>query len=139
MSQFVDGFVCAVPEANKDIYRKLAQEASQIFKEYGALSVVECWESDVPDGKFTSFPMAVKREPGEAIVFAWIVWPSKEVRDHGHELAMKDPRMDAKTDPRPFDGKRMIYGGFDLIISLEPANGHRDLTHRPLHHPSCAN
>ncbi len=115
--QFVDGYVCAVPNQNKEIYRKLAQDAALIFKEHGASQVVECWGEDVPDGKITSFSMAVKKEPSETVVFAWVVWPSKEVRDLGNKKVMEDPRMNIDLDPRPFDGKRMIYGGFQMIVN----------------------
>src|SRR5580704_9874707 len=78
---YVDGFVCAVPTANREKYRRHAEAAAQVFKERGALKLVECWGDDVPDGKLTSFPMAVKRKPDETVVFSWIVWPSRQVRD----------------------------------------------------------
>lgn len=112
---YVDGFVLAVPEANRAAYTSLAELSATIFKECGAIEVVECWADDVPEGKLTSFPMAVKCEPGEAVVFAWIVWPSKEVRDVGMKQTMDDPRMAAHS-PIPFDGKRMIFGGFEIIV-----------------------
>jgi uncharacterized protein YbaA (DUF1428 family) len=115
---YVDGFVVAVPTANEEAYRRLAETAAQVFKEHGALSVVECWGDDVPEGKLTSFPMAVKREDDETVVFAWIVWPSKEVRDAAHPKVMADPRIDPKENPMPFDGKRMIYGGFRTILEV---------------------
>lgn len=116
---YVDGFVIPVPEANKVDYQALAQRAAVVFKDHGALSVVECWSDDVPDGTLTSFPIAVQRMAGEAIVFAWITWPSKAVRDLGMKAAMDDPRM-ALDDPTqlPFDGKRMIFGGFEVLVSL---------------------
>lgn len=114
--QYVDGFVAAVPDENKEIYRKHAQDAAKIFKEHGALSLVECWGDDVPDGVVTSFPMAVKRKPGETVVFAWISWPSKAVRDIGMKKVMEDPRMNPASNPMPFDGKRMIYGGFAVLV-----------------------
>lgn len=115
---YVDGFVIPVPESNKDGYRALAQRAAIIFKDHGALSVVECWSDDVADGTLTSFPLAVRREAGEAIVFAWITWPSKAVRDVGMKAAMDDPRM-TFDDPTqlPFDGKRMIFGGFSVLVN----------------------
>jgi uncharacterized protein YbaA (DUF1428 family) len=84
-----------------------------LFKECGALKVVECWGDDVPEGKLTSFPMAVKCEENETVVFSWIVWPSREVRDRGNQMAMADPRMQQEM---PFDGKRLIYGGFEIIV-----------------------
>ncbi len=114
---YVDGFVIAVPNANKQLYIKHARETGEIFKEYGAIKLVECWGDDVPDGKLTSFPMAVKCEPLESVVFSWIEWPNKQVRDDGWEKIMVDPRMKNNTIPMPFDGKRMIYGGFQIIIN----------------------
>lgn len=111
---YLDGFVAAVPVANKEAYLKHAAEMAVIFKEYGALRSVESWGDDVPEGKLTSFTMAVKREEGEAVVFAWVEWPSKAVRDAGWEKVMADPRM--ANAPMPFDGKRMIYGGFQIIM-----------------------
>lgn len=113
---YLDGFVAAVPLANKEAYLKHATEAAVVFKEYGALGVVESWGDDVPDGKLTSFQMAVKREEGETVVFSWIQWPSKAVRDSAWEKIMADPRMNSKDNPMPFDGKRMIYGGFQIIM-----------------------
>ncbi len=113
---YLDGFVAAVPLAKKEAYLKHASDAAVVFKEFGALSVVESWGDDVPEGKLTSFPMAVKREEGEAVVFSWIQWPSKTVRDSAWEKIMADPRMNAKDNPMPFDGKRMIYGGFQIIM-----------------------
>ena len=113
---YLDGFVAAVPAANKEAYLKHAADAAVVFKEYGALSVVENWGDDVPEGKLTSFPLAVKREEGEVVVFSWIEWPSKAVRDSAWEKVMADPRMDPSRAPMPFDGKRMVYGGFQIIM-----------------------
>lgn len=113
---YVDGFVVAVPLANKDTYIHHARLAAAVFKEHGALRATECWADDVPDGKLTSFSMAVKREPDEAVVFSWIEWPSREVRDAGMAKVMQDPRLKPDTNPMPFDGKRMIYGGFRMIV-----------------------
>jgi uncharacterized protein YbaA (DUF1428 family) len=113
---YVDGFVAAVPNANREAYRRHAEDAAVVFKEHGALRVVECWGDDVPDGTLTSFPMAVKREAEETVVFAWIAWPSKAVRDEGWKKVMADPRMTAERAPMPFDAKRMIYGGFQTIV-----------------------
>jgi uncharacterized protein YbaA (DUF1428 family) len=114
---YVDGFVIPVPNKNKEAYRKMAEVAAPVFKKHGALKVVECWGDDVPEGKLTSFPFAVKLEPGETVVFSWIVWPSKEVRDKGNEAAMKDPAFEAYGPNHGiFDGKRMIYGGFAPIL-----------------------
>ncbi|CAN5725244.1 DUF1428 domain-containing protein [soil metagenome] len=113
---YVDGFVLAVPTANREAYRKQAEWAAAIFKDHGALSVVECWGDDVPEGKLTSFTMAVKRTDDEAVVFSWVTWPSREVRDVGMKKFMEDPRMKANMAEMPFDGKRMIYGGFQVIV-----------------------
>ena len=114
---YVDGFVLAVPTANREAYRRLAQTSAEVFKDCGALSLVECWGDDVPPGKLTSFPMAVKLKDDETVVFAWITWPSKAVRDEGMKKAEHDPRMKEVMDPMPFDGQRMIFGGFQVIVS----------------------
>jgi len=113
---YVDGFVAAVPTANRDVYRKHAQAAAIVFKECGALGVVECWGDDVPEGKLTSFPMAVRRKEDETVVFSWIRWPSRQARDDGMKKAMADLRLKPDTNPMPFDGKRLIYGGFDVLV-----------------------
>jgi uncharacterized protein YbaA (DUF1428 family) len=114
---YVDGYVVPVPTANRDQYRRVAETAAVVFKENGALSIVECWGDDVPEGKLTSFPMAVQRKDDETVVFSWITWPSKAVRDEGMKKVMDDPRMKEGMDPMPFDGKRMIYGGFEVLVS----------------------
>ncbi len=113
---YVDGFVAAVPTANREKYRKHADEAAKVFKEHGALKVLECWGDDVPEGKVTSFPMAVKRKKDETVVFSWVVWPSKDAHKAAWEKLMKDPRMQPDKNPMPFDGKRLIYGGFEPIV-----------------------
>ena len=113
---YVDGFVAAVPTAKREKFRKHAEDAAVVFKEHGALKVVECWGHDVPDGKVTSFPMAVQRRDDETVVFSWIVWPSREVRNAGMEKVMADPRMQPEANPMPFDGKRLIHGGFEPIV-----------------------
>ena len=115
---YIEGFVASVPSANKAKYITHAIDAATVFKDHGALRLVECWEDDVPEGKLTSFPLAVKREPGESIVFSWIAWPSKAVRDSGMEKVMNDPRMSNENNPMPFDGKRMIFGGFQMIVDV---------------------
>ena len=115
---YVDGFVAAVPNANKEAYLAHSRETSVIFKEFGATNVVECWGDDVPEGKLTSFSMAVKREPDETVVFSWIEWPSKAVRDDAWPKIMADPRMDPSGMVMPFDGKRMIYGGFAQVLNV---------------------
>ncbi|MFN3937253.1 MAG: DUF1428 domain-containing protein [Gemmobacter sp.] len=113
---YVDGFVAAVPDGNREAYRAHAQTAAAVFREHGALQVVECWGDDVPDGKLTSFPMAVKCQPGETVVFSWILWPSREVRNAAWEKARTDPRFADGAMEMPFDGKRLIYGGFRMIL-----------------------
>ena len=113
---YVDGFVAAVPTANREKFRRHAEAAAVVFKEHGALKVVECWGDDVPDGKVTSFPMAVKRKEDETVVFSWIMWPSREVRDAGMAKVMADPRLQPDKNPMPFDGQRLIYGGFEIIL-----------------------
>jgi uncharacterized protein YbaA (DUF1428 family) len=113
---YVDGFVAAVPTTNREIYKKHAEAAAAVFKEHGAIKFVECWGDDVPEGKVTSFPMAVKRQDGETVVFSWVIWPSRNVRDQGMKKVMGDPRMQPEANPMPFDGKRMIYGGFEMIV-----------------------
>ena len=90
---YVDGYVIAVPTENKSAYQEMALRVSNVFRENGALKVVECWGDDVPEGKLTSFPMAVKCEPDETVVFSWIIWPTRESRNQGMEKAMADPRM----------------------------------------------
>jgi uncharacterized protein YbaA (DUF1428 family) len=112
---YVDGFLIAVQAAKRQAYHDLAAMAAPIFREHGALSVVECWGDDVPEGKVTSFPMAVKLEPGETVVFSWIVWPSREARDAGNAKVMADPRMQPPGE-MPFDGKRRIFGGFEVLV-----------------------
>lgn len=114
--RYVDGFVTAVLTKNKNIYIEYAKKAALIFKEYGALKIVECWGDDVPEGKITSFPMAVQCKPEETVVFSWITWPSRQARDDGWKKIMLDPRMQHDVTPMPFDGKRMIYGGFEIIL-----------------------
>ena len=111
---YVDGFVAAVPTANKAAYLEHARLAATVFKAHGALGAVECWGDDVPDGKLTSFPMAVQRKADETVVFAWITWPSREVRDAGMKKVMDDPRM--RDMQMPFDGQRLIYGGFQVVL-----------------------
>lgn len=113
---YVDGFLLAVPNARQEDYRKHADDAAAVFKEHGALEVVECWGDDVPEGKLTSFTMAVKREESESVVFSWVTWPSKAARDAAWPKVMEDPRLPKDMSAMPFDGKRMIYGGFRMIV-----------------------
>lgn len=113
---YIDGFLLAVPNAKKEEYREHAEKFAVMFKEHGMLSLFECWGDDVPEGKLTSFRMAVKQEEDETVVFSWMMWPSKEVRDAGWKKIMEDPRMKMDGQEMPFDGKRMIYGGFKVLV-----------------------
>lgn len=113
---YIDGFVAAVPTANREAYRKFAEQAAAIFKQHGAQRLVECWGDDVPQGKVTSFPMAVQCKNDETVVFSWITWPSRQVRDEGMKKVMADPTMQPDKNPMPFDGKRLIYGGFEVLV-----------------------
>lgn len=113
---YVDGYVIAVPTANKEAYKKTSLITADVLKEYGALKLIECWGDDVPEGKLTSFPIAVKLEPNETVVFSWVVWPDRQARDTGTEKAMADPRMQPGVKDMPYDGSRMIYGGFEVLI-----------------------
>jgi uncharacterized protein YbaA (DUF1428 family) len=114
---YVDGYLLAVTTAKKEMYREMATMAMGIFKEHGALQVTETWGDDVPQGKVTSFPMAVKCKDDETVVFSWVIWPSKEARDIGMKKFMEDPRLH-KWDHNnmPFDGQRMIFGGFEVLV-----------------------
>ncbi|WP_404828325.1 DUF1428 domain-containing protein [Sphingomonas parva] len=114
-SAYVDGFVVPVPPGKKDAYRAMAEKACPIFREHGALRVVEGWGDDVPDGKVTDFRKAVKAVDGETVVFSWIEWPSKQARDEGWKKLMADERMKPEGD-MPFDGQRMFWGGFAPIV-----------------------
>jgi uncharacterized protein YbaA (DUF1428 family) len=113
---YVDGFVAAVPTANREKFIEHAKIAAEVMKESGALQIVECWGDDVPEGNVTSFPMAVQRKEDETVVFSWITWPSKAVRDAGMKKMMEDPRMQPDTNPIPFDGQRVIFGGFEIVL-----------------------
>ncbi|GJL89037.1 MAG: hypothetical protein DHS20C03_27460 [Minwuia thermotolerans] len=115
---YVDGFVAAVPTANKEKFLAHAKIAAEVFKEAGALKVVECWGDDVPAGEVTSFPMAVQCGDDETVCFSWITWPSRAVRDAGMAKAMEDPRLSPETNPMPLDGKRAIFGGFEVILEV---------------------
>ena len=115
---YVDGFVAAVPTANRELYRKHAEMAAAVFKAHGALQVVECWGDDVPDGKLTSFPMAVKLQDDAPVFFSCISWRSRLARDEGMKKAMADPRLQPGVNPMTFDGKRLIYGGFEVVVDV---------------------
>ena len=115
---YIDGFVIAVPTANKQKFLEHARQFDPMFIELGAIRVIEAWGDDVPDGKVTDFRRAVQAKPDEVVVFSWIEWPDKATRDAGMEKVMKDPSMDPEKNPFPFDGKRMIYGGFSPVVQL---------------------
>ncbi|MGQ0698312.1 MAG: DUF1428 domain-containing protein [Panacagrimonas sp.] len=117
---YVDGFVVPVPIKNLDAYREMSQKFGAIWREYGALEYIECAADDVKPGKLTSFPQSVNLEEGETVVFAWIVYPSREKRDEVNAKVMADPRLKEMMDPKdmPFDGKRMFFGGFKVIVDL---------------------
>jgi uncharacterized protein YbaA (DUF1428 family) len=111
---YIDGFLVPVPTGNKEAYRAAAAKVGAVFRKNGAIRMVECWGDDLPDGKVTDFKMSVKAEAGENVVFSWIEWPSKAARDAGMKKAMEDPAM--QSGEMPFDGKRMIFGGFDVLL-----------------------
>jgi uncharacterized protein YbaA (DUF1428 family) len=117
---YVDGFVVAVPKKNVDAYRSLAKKAGKIWREYGALEFRECIADDVKVGKWTSFPRAVKLKPNETVMFSYIVYKSRAQRDRINAKVMKDPRLAKMMNPKdmPFDGKRMIYGGFKVLLDV---------------------
>jgi uncharacterized protein YbaA (DUF1428 family) len=112
---YIDGFVIPVQASKKAEYRQMSAKFAGMMKEYGALRMVECWGDDVPDGKVTDFKGAVKAEAGENVVFSWLVWPSKQVRDEANKKMVNDPRM-KMTPEMPFDGKRMIFAGFEVLF-----------------------
>ena len=120
MARYVDGFVVPVPKKNVEKYRRIAQKAGKVWLEHGALEYVECVGDDVKPGKHTSFPQSVKLKPGEVVWFSWIVYKSRKHRDRVVAKVMKDPRFASMGSPEsmPFDGKRMIYGGFEIRVDL---------------------
>jgi uncharacterized protein YbaA (DUF1428 family) len=120
---YVDGFLVPVPKDNKDQYRAMAEKMAGKLQDLGALQIVEGWGDDLTRGKVTDFFMAVKAEDGENVVFSFIVWPDKETRDRGWEKLMADPEMQPGSQPMPFDGKRMFWGGFQPIVE-ERATAH---------------
>ncbi len=113
---YVEGFVAAVPAANKDAYTRHAAEAAPLFREFGATRMVESWGDDVPDGKVTDFKGAVKAKDDEVVVFSWFEYPSRQVRDAANEKMRSDPRLREMGETMPFDGRRMIFGGFESIV-----------------------
>ncbi|MBC2885100.1 DUF1428 domain-containing protein [Ochrobactrum sp. CM-21-5] len=115
---YIEGFVVPVPRANKEKYRKHAAAAAPLLKEFGVVRMVEAWGDDVPDGKVTDFRRAVQAEPDEDVVFSWFEYPDKATRDSTNQKMMSDPRMKAMGNEMPFDGKRMIFGGFATILDV---------------------
>lgn len=115
---YVDGFVLAVPKNNIDAYKELARKAGDVWKEYGALAYVECTGDDVPYGELTSFPRAVQAKDDEIVIFSWITYESREQRDAINAKVREDPRLKGSMSDMPFDGKRMIYGGFNAFLEL---------------------
>lgn len=124
---YIDGFVIAVPVANKREFIEHAERADGVFIDLGATRVIECWGDDISDGKITDFRKAVQARDDEAVVFSWIEWPDKPTRDAGVKKMTEwmdnpetaDPRMDPKKNPMPFDGMRLIYGGFDPVVEVK--------------------
>ena len=125
---YIDGFVIAVPTANKQKFIDHANTGNSVFIELGAIRILECWGDDVKDGKLTDFRRAVQAKDDETVVFSWIEWPDKATRDVAMAKMMEsmsdpskgDPRMDPTKNPMPFDGKRMIYGGFQPVVEILP-------------------
>jgi uncharacterized protein YbaA (DUF1428 family) len=115
---YVDGFVLAVPKQNIEAYKALARKVGEVWKEYGALAFVECIGDDVPYGELTSFPRAVQAKDDEIVIFSWIVYETREQRDAVSAKVMADPRLKDEMSNMPFDGKRMIYGGFEKFLEL---------------------
>jgi len=117
---YVDGFVLAVPKAKLDAYKALAKTASEVWMDHGAKAYAECVGDDVPYGELTSFPRAVQATDDEVVIFSWIVYGSREERDAINAKVMADPRLKHESADMPFDGKRMIYGGFTPFLQVGP-------------------
>ena len=125
---YVQGMVVAVPEANKEAYRTLAEKSAEVFKTYGVLQIIECWENEVPGGEATSFRKALNAQDNERIVFSWVVWPSKEKCEAAQAKLQEDPVAAALMEDEPFDARRVVWGGFDPIFTFtrkreRPASG----------------
>jgi uncharacterized protein YbaA (DUF1428 family) len=120
MARYVDGFVVPVPKKNRDAYARIARLAGKVWREHGALEYVECIADDVKKGKWTSFPRSVKLKPNEVAWFSWITYKSRKDRDRILAKVMKDKRLASMMDPKamPFDGRRMIYGGFKAVVDV---------------------
>ncbi|MFZ5675753.1 MAG: DUF1428 domain-containing protein [Pseudomonadota bacterium] len=113
---YVDGFLLAVPKKNLTQYRKMAKLAGKVWREHGATGYVECVADDVPMGKLTSFPRSVKQKPSETVIFSWVTYKSRAERNRILKKVMADPRLQMDSKKMPFDGKRMIYGGFKVFV-----------------------
>jgi uncharacterized protein YbaA (DUF1428 family) len=120
MAKYVDGFVVPVPKSKLDAYRRMSRKAGKLWKEHGALEYTECVADDAPKGKVTSFPQSVKLKKGETVVFSWIGYKSRAHRDRVNKKVMSDPRLAKMMDEKsmPFDGQRMIYGGFKVEVDV---------------------
>lgn len=119
---YIDGFVIAVPTANKDKFIAHARQIDPLFIELGAIRVIEAWGDDIPDGKLTDFRRSVQATAEETVAFSWIEWPDKATRDAAMQKIMEDPRSDPSNPdnpPMPFDGKRMIFGGFEQVVEVK--------------------
>lgn len=115
---YIDGVLAAVPTANKEAYQRHAEKAAATFKKHGAIALTECWGDDVPEGKTNSMRSAVMLKPDETVVLSCITWPDKATRDKGWEAIMSDPEMSQENNPMPFDGQRLIFGGFEVLFSI---------------------
>jgi uncharacterized protein YbaA (DUF1428 family) len=115
---YIDGFVAAVPTANKQKFIDHAKKGDSVFVELGATRVLECWGDDVPEGKVTDFRRAVQARDDETVVFSWVEWPDKATRDKAMPKMMDDPRMKPENNPMPFDAKRLVYGGFVPVVEV---------------------
>lgn len=113
---YVNGFMAPVPSDRKQDYLDMATKAVEVFKDHGATRVVETWGDEVPEGKLTSMPMAVQAKENETVVFSWVWWPDKQTQVEGMKKVMDDPRMEFDRSTLPFDMKRMIFGGFEVIL-----------------------
>jgi uncharacterized protein YbaA (DUF1428 family) len=120
VARYVDGFLVPLPKRNLEVYRRMSRKAGKVWREHGALGYCECVADDVPRGEVTSFPKGVQLKRGEVVVFSWIVFKSRAHRDRVNAKVINDPRIADMMDPKsmPFDGKRMVYGGFEMIVDL---------------------
>jgi uncharacterized protein YbaA (DUF1428 family) len=123
MANYVDGFIVPVPKKKLAAYLKLAKKAGKIWMEHGALEYYECLADDVKKGKWTSFPRSVKLKPSETVFYSWVVYKSRKHRDQVMKKVMSDPRLKMEMDNMPFDGKRMIWGGFKTMVAFVGKNG----------------